>query len=257
MTEAKGEGIELQPMGGDAPPPKATREEIKERLSQMRDESSGWWAWVTSAWFNTMGISLLIFPRLLLFLSAPYNLHTSEIRETMTPLESFLCTHVGIGLLALGIALVTSIPSPPPIIRAGVAPPSQTHPLLVPLSFALVTTAFISYNTKNIGPLGIIMTFGCGITGVWGLWVATNGDPPEMKQMAFEGTGDYSNKTGADKHTSSFLFGNKASASQQKKLWQKEREREVQDQQRQQQEEIELKDRNAGSSSSGLRRRLP
>lgn len=65
------------------------------------------------------------------------------------------------------------IPSPPPIIRAGVVPPSQTHPLLAPLSFALVTTAFISYNTKNIGPLGIIMTFGCGITGVWGLWVVS------------------------------------------------------------------------------------
>ncbi|KIO28178.1 hypothetical protein M407DRAFT_72253 [Tulasnella calospora MUT 4182] len=212
----------------------------------MRDEASGLWAWITAAWFTILGLSLLVFPRLLLFLSAPYNIHTAEIRETMTPLESFLCTHVGIGLLALAIALVTSIPSPPPIIRAGVVPPSQTHPLLAPLSFALVTTAFISYNTKNIGPLGLIMTFGCGITGLWGLWV-----------MAFEGTGDYSNKTGADKHTSSFLFGNKASASQQKKLWKKERGLEVQDQQGQQQEGIELNDRNAGSSSGGLRRRLP
>lgn len=45
--------------------------------------------------------------------------------------------------------------------------------------------------------------------------------------MAFEGTGNYSNKTGADKHTSSFMFGNKASASQQKKLWKKEQGEEV------------------------------
>ena len=46
-------------------------------------------------------------------------------------------------------------------------------------------------------------------------------------QAAFEGTGNYSNKTGADKHTSSFLFGNKAAASHQKKLWKKEKEDEV------------------------------
>ncbi|KIO28177.1 hypothetical protein M407DRAFT_184209 [Tulasnella calospora MUT 4182] len=224
----------------------------------MRDESSGYWAWITAAWFTILGLSLLISPRLILFLATPYNAPVAVIREAMTPLESFFCTHVGIGLLALAIALVTSvvtsIPSPPPIIRAGVVPPSQTHPLLAPLSFALVTTAFISYNTRTVGSLGIIMTFGCGITGLWGLWV-----------MAFEGTGDHSNKTDADKHTSSFLLGNKASASEQKKLWKfwnskaslKERESEVQGQPRQQQEEIELNDRSAGSSSSGLRRRLP
>ncbi|KAG8954651.1 hypothetical protein FRC04_011084 [Tulasnella sp. 424] len=243
MVSSTGEGIELQPLGANAPPPKPTREEIKERLSHMRDESSGWWAWITAAWFTILALPLLVFPRLLLFLSAPYNVHTAEVREIMTPLEGFLCTHVGIGLLALAIALITSIPSPPPIIRAGVVPPPQIHPLLAPLSFSLATTAFISYNTRSIGALGMIMTFGCGITGLWGLWV-----------MAFEGTGDYSNKTGADKHTSSFLFGNKASASQQKKVWQKEREREVQ---QPQQEEVELQDRNGGSSSSGLRRRVP
>ncbi|KAG9019631.1 hypothetical protein FRB90_011977 [Tulasnella sp. 427] len=255
MVESKGkasEGIELQPLGKDAPvpPQKPTRQEIMERLSQMRDESSGWWAWITAAWFTILALPLLIFPRLLLFLSTPFNIHTSEIRETMTPLEGYLCTHVGIGLLALAIALVTAIPSPPPIVRAGVVPPPQTHPLLAPLSFSLAVTSFISYNTKNIGPLGMIMTLGCGITGLWGLWV-----------MAFEGTGNYSNKTGADKHTSSFLFGNKASASQQKKLWKKEREQELQEQSRDQQppaqqgEDIELKDRNP-ASSFGARRRL-
>ena len=46
-------------------------------------------------------------------------------------------------------------------------------------------------------------------------------------QLIFEGTGNFSNKTGADKHTSRFLFGSKASASAQKKLWKKERDQEI------------------------------
>jgi len=33
-----------------------------------------------------------------------------------------------------------------------------------------------------------------------------------------------SKKTGADKHTSSFIFGNKSAASLQKKRWKKEQE---------------------------------
>lgn len=35
----------------------------------------------------------------------------------------------------------------------------------------------------------------------------------------FEGTSRISKKTGADKHTSAFLFGNKTAASKQKKEW--------------------------------------
>lgn len=63
--------------------------------------------------FTILACILLIFPRLLLFLSTPYNIHAAEIRETMTPLEGYLCTHVGIGLFALAIALVTSVRLPP------------------------------------------------------------------------------------------------------------------------------------------------
>ena len=45
--------------------------------------------------------------------------------------------------------------------------------------------------------------------------------------MVFQGPKTISQKTGADKHTSSFMFGSKASASEQKKLWKKEREEEL------------------------------
>jgi len=42
----------------------------------------------------------------------------------------------------------------------------------------------------------------------------------------FAGSPLVSKKTGADKHTSSFIFGNKASASSQKKRWKKEQKTE-------------------------------
>lgn len=39
--------------------------------------------------------------------------------------------------------------------------------------------------------------------------------------MLFEGTSQISKKTGADKHTSAFLFGNKQAASLKKREWKK------------------------------------
>ncbi|KAG8895219.1 hypothetical protein FRB99_000705 [Tulasnella sp. 403] len=221
--------IELHPLNQHQTSQFRPREEIKARIAQFRDESGSWWAWITAGWLAILSILLLLFPRLLLFLSS-----TSQPGETLTPLESYLCTHFAIGLFATAIALITSvntqlfsmdllfdasetpqIPAAPPLVRSGAAPPSPSHPLLVPLSLGLCLTSFISYNTQSVGALGIIMFLGCGFTGLWGVWV-----------MMFESTGNYSNKTGADKHTSSWLFGNKASASAQKKLWKQERERE-------------------------------
>ena len=40
-------------------------------------------------------------------------------------------------------------------------------------------------------------------------------------QVLFAGSASISRKTGADKHTSRFLFNNKAAASAQKKEWKK------------------------------------
>jgi len=210
------------PSTSAVPPAAETREEVKSRLAQLVDDSSSWWAWFTAGWLVTLAFPLLAFPRFFLFLSIPAGPATTEMRETLYPLERFLCTHLGIGLIATALALVTSIPSPPPLVRSGLAPtPTSGHPLLGPLSLGLSLTAFVAYNTANIGALGTLISVGSGITGVWGLWV-----------MAFEGTSNYSNKTGADKHTSSFLFGNRAAASEQKKLWKHERERELAEKER-------------------------
>ncbi|KAG8861231.1 hypothetical protein FRB96_003181 [Tulasnella sp. 330] len=194
------------------------RQHNMQLISEIRDESESWWAWAAAAWLATLAFPLLLFPRLLLFLSTPARavVGVTAPRETLTTLESFLCTHAGIGLLALSIALIISIPDAPPISRTVAPEPLKAHPLLGPLSVSLSITAFVSYNTSRIGALSIIMAIGCGFTGLWGLWV---------------GTGNYSNKTGADKHTSSFFFGNRASASKQKQLWKKEVEREIELQQ--------------------------
>ena len=54
-------------------------------------------------------------------------------------------------------------------------------------------------------------------------WSLPDFDTSEL-QMVFEGTSRYSRKTGADKHTSRFLFGNKAAASSRKKEWKKQQD---------------------------------
>jgi len=206
------EGIELRPLAGPSSAPGKATPHI---IAQPPDESSVTWAWATAAWFIILALPLLVFPRFILFLSMPGNVSTNELRETLTPLEQYICTHVSIGLIALAITLIVTIPTPPPVTQEGVAPPAPTHPLVIPLSLALSTTSFISYNTRSVGALATIMTLGCGLTGLWGIWV-----------IMFQGPLVISHKTGADKHTSAFLFGNKASASEQKKLWKKEKERE-------------------------------
>lgn len=43
-----------------------------------------------------------------------------------------------------------------------------------------------------------------------------------VEQIMFAGSELRSKKTGADKHTSAFMFGNKSAASSQKKEWRKE-----------------------------------
>jgi hypothetical protein len=71
-------------------------------------------------------------------------------------------------------------------------------------------SSLLAYNDKTVGPLATVFFAGFLIIGIWGLWSAV-----------FAETAAYSKKTGADKHTSSFLFKNKSSASEQKKKWRK------------------------------------
>ncbi|KAG6917976.1 hypothetical protein DXG01_017160 [Tephrocybe rancida] len=145
---------------------------------------------------------------LLLFLSETTS--SSERRIALTPLEAFLAKHFGIWLVAIAIAVVLNIPSTPRLDELQ-RQSTPTNPLLVPLTVAANLTALLSYNTKDVGALASIVFVGSLVIALWGLWVVMFGDSSFV-----------SKSTGADKHTSSFLFGNKTAASIQKKKWKKE-----------------------------------
>ncbi|KAJ7285769.1 hypothetical protein C8J57DRAFT_1496483 [Mycena rebaudengoi] len=175
------------------------------------DPVSAFWAWSTAALLILMSSVLSISPRLLLFLSSEATEDGIERRTTLTSLESFLSLHTSIWLCAVAIGLITNIPSVPPVSRQQqrVTP---SHPLLIPLAVAGNLSAFIAYNTKTVGSLATIVFVGSSVIGLCGTWAAVFGTSSSI-----------SKKTGADKHTSSFLFGNKSAASVQKKQWLKNR----------------------------------
>jgi len=178
-------------------------------LEGEADELSTW-AWASAIWLVILSIPLLVFPRFLLFVASPPN---TLARDTLTPLESFLSLQLGIGLLVVAFTLVTSVPSHHPADALRQRQDAVGHPLLIPLTVAFWLVAFLAYNTSvdHIGQLGFVLFIGNGGLGLWGAYV-----------MIFQGPPPKSKKTGADKHTSSFLFGNKNAASAQKKKWRKE-----------------------------------
>jgi len=167
------------------------------------------WAWTSTALFLLLSLCLILSPRLLLFVSETAS--STERRTTLTPLESFLSLQFGIFLFSLSLALALNIPSVAPI---NMAPHEHhahpNHPLLIPVGLASALTAFISYNSTKVGPLASIFFLVSSVIAIWSFWV-----------IMFAGSSQVSKKTGADKHTSSFIFGNKASASFQKKRWRK------------------------------------
>jgi len=134
----------------------------------------------------------------------------------MTPLESFLALHFGLLLAFSAVGLVVNIPSPPSPAAALPQPDKKgppIHPLIVPITSFSLLSAFLSYNTAGAGSLYLIYSTCMGLVGIWGLWV-----------IMFAGPTVVSRKTGADKHTSAFIFGNKSSASEQKKRWKREQQ---------------------------------
>ncbi|RPD66158.1 hypothetical protein L226DRAFT_609053 [Lentinus tigrinus ALCF2SS1-7] len=160
------------------------------------------WAWASAGLLSLVALPLICAPKLVLFLA-------DTERSTPTPLESFLAWNTGIILSAIAVALVINVPSSPEDLTTRQGAPG--HPLLEPLSAACLLISFISYNTTSVGSLGMLLCIGTGLIGGWGFWA-----------ILFAGSSRISRKTGADKRTSRFLFGNKAAASVQKKRWKKE-----------------------------------
>jgi len=170
------------------------------------------WAWTSATLFFLLSSCLILSPRLLLFVSEFANSTEGRTTSTLSPLESFLALQFGIFLLAFSVALVLNIPSTSPM---NVVPNDHLrvpdHPLVTPAGLACALTAFVSYNSTEVGPLAFMFFLPSSLIAIWSFWI-----------IMFAGSSPVSKKTGADKHTSSFIFGNKASASFQKKQWKKE-----------------------------------
>ncbi|KIY43396.1 hypothetical protein FISHEDRAFT_62496 [Fistulina hepatica ATCC 64428] len=187
--------------------PESTTAAPKETDDELDTSVASAWSWAAATLLASIGAVFSLFPRFLLFLSEAGSL---DSRSSLTPLETFLAVHFGIWLCALAIMLVLQIPSSVPVPPArSRAPP--THPLMGVSSTAACLSSLVAYNSVRVGALGVIVCIAEAVIGLWGMW-----------GLAFSGSGEVSSTTGADKHTSAFIFGNKNAASSIKKRWRKE-----------------------------------
>jgi len=194
----------MQPLNTSTyPPPTVTEEDAEaDILTPAANGDAEWWAYGTAGILTATALALLVFPRILLLLSVD-----EEPRSVLTPLETFLSIHLGLGLLSFSLSLLMGIPPS----EAQVTPTVPQHPMLVPSTISMILSSIVSYNFGQVGAIGMITCVTSGIAGVWGLYV-----------ILFGGSSSISKTTGADKRTSTFLFGNKSAASAQKKQWKKE-----------------------------------
>ncbi|KAF8495626.1 hypothetical protein JB92DRAFT_2992552 [Gautieria morchelliformis] len=185
---------------------------VEDPRDMTTDSTITLWTYATATWFVMMSIPFLAFPRFLLFLSSTGE--GGDHREyKLTPLERFLSTHFAILALSVAVGIIISLPSDSPItVPSSSQTRSYGHPLLVPITLGLLISAFLSYNTSisQVGPLAFLMALGAGTAGLWGVFA-----------LLFGGSSSTSRKTGADKHTSRFLFWNRSASSAQKRQWKK------------------------------------
>ncbi|KAG2054663.1 hypothetical protein BDR06DRAFT_996448 [Suillus hirtellus] len=181
---------------------------VHESISSPQDGAICLWAWISAAFFIVFATILTLFPRFLLFMTEP-----SGGRSILSPLESFLAVLLGVTMGAVALTLVVTIPNASPIDLQ----PEQhvdSHPLLVPVTSASFVLALLSYNKTGVGSLGNFIFLGSFFIGLFGLWA-----------LLFAGPSVISKKTGADKRTSAFMFGNRNAASVRKKEWSKQQTR--------------------------------
>ncbi|KAG1827207.1 uncharacterized protein BJ212DRAFT_1443335 [Suillus subaureus] len=171
---------------------------VDETFAGQQDRAIGLWTWISAAFFIVFSTSLTLFPRFLLFMTEP-----SGGRNVLLPLESFLAEQLGIVMGAIALTLVVTHDEH-----------VNSHPLLVPVTSASVLLAFLSYNKSDVSSLGKFIFLGTSFVGLFGLWV-----------LLFAGPSVISKKTGADKRTSTFIFGNRNAASARKKEWSKQQTR--------------------------------
>jgi len=165
------------------------------------------WSLVTFALLLVLAGLFIISPRLLIFM-------TGESRTLLTTLEAFLAFQFGILLFAVSLGVLVNAPSGAFYALHSTEDPHRhqcSHPLLTLMTGASLIMSLSAYNTRGIGMLSTVFSIITGTVGLWGLWT-----------IVFAGSGRRS-KLGADKRTSAFIFGNKSSASEIKKIAKKKR----------------------------------
>lgn len=180
--------------------------ENADSVARKTDASISIWAWTSAAIFAAFSLCLMLFPRFLLFLA-----DDSGGRRTLTSLEKFLALQLGIMLGIASLTIIAMIPSDWP---TGLQDTNNSHPLLWPMTATSLTMALVSYGNPDVSTLASTFMWGTGVIGFLGLWLTI-----------FEGSSAISRKTGADKHTSAFIFGNKSAASVRKRKWKDEQAR--------------------------------
>ncbi|PPQ87981.1 hypothetical protein CVT25_001060 [Psilocybe cyanescens] len=156
------------------------------------------WSAIAAALLTVQALLLVAIPRLLLFLS-------NSDSHALSPLELFLSQHFAISLGVLAFAVLFNIPSAPSPLPSPVET-VPTQPLLYPLTIGSTLSAFVAWNSDDVGTLASVFFFFSLTISLWGLW-----------EIIFANSASFSKTTGTDKHTSSFIFGNKAAASSVKK----------------------------------------
>lgn len=155
-----------------------------------------------------------------IFLCVPgfafYLASNASTEHAATPLERFLITHLGIYLSVVGVSLLLRVCSIYSRILHTIhtdLPQTSRHPLLIPLTFGSSLSAFLSYNSTTVGSFSNLFFLSQITLSLWGFYTILFGDEaPDLHR---------SKTTGADKKTSSFIFGNRAAASIRKKEWRK------------------------------------
>ncbi|WVF72123.1 hypothetical protein IAT40_006935 [Kwoniella sp. CBS 6097] len=158
------------------------------------------WGLALSAWFASLALPLLLFPRILLFFSqvapspTPFSTSSSssssrdvkdreEHYDNLTSLESSLCLSLSLGLLAVSlISLIILVPT----YELPNSNPSRKS--LLGIFVGLTTISGLTmWNSAGLGGLSGVVGGGNIFVAIWGWWVIVFGGSGESKLLKKDG----------------------------------------------------------------------